>query len=136
MTAQVVIWDVRAQPGATTADNLAIAEALGCITMAGEPGGAGDGDLRGQLPECGADRCVFGGGRHGKSDRISAAGGLSVADKETVREWMVEGHEILRGRVAGSIPARGAATITPGTTSQTIPAGVPEGGADHPGMQG
>ena len=34
MTAQVVIWDVRAQPGATTADNLAIAEALGCITMA------------------------------------------------------------------------------------------------------
>ncbi|WP_418668019.1 collagen-like triple helix repeat-containing protein [Allofournierella sp.] len=34
MTADVVIWDVRAQPGATTADNLAIAEALGCITMA------------------------------------------------------------------------------------------------------
>ena len=34
MTAQVVIWDVRAQPGATTAENLAIAEALGCITMA------------------------------------------------------------------------------------------------------
>lgn len=33
MTAAVQIWDVRAQPGATVADNLAIAEALGCITV-------------------------------------------------------------------------------------------------------
>lgn len=55
---------------------------------------------------------------------ISAAGGLSAADKKTAGEWMVEGHEILRGRVAGSIPARGAATITPGTSDQTIPAGL------------
>lgn len=55
---------------------------------------------------------------------LKAAGGLSAADKETVKEWMVEGHEILRGRVAGSIPARGAATITPGTSDQTIPAGL------------
>ena len=55
---------------------------------------------------------------------LKAAGGLSAADKETVKEWMVEGHEILRGRVAGSIPARGAATITPGTSDQIIPAGL------------
>lgn len=33
MTADVQVWDVRGQPGATAADNLAIAEALGCITM-------------------------------------------------------------------------------------------------------
>lgn len=33
ITAQVVVWDVRAQPGATVVDNLAIAEALGCITV-------------------------------------------------------------------------------------------------------
>lgn len=54
---------------------------------------------------------------------LKAAGGLSAADKETARQWMVEGHEILRGRVAGSIPARGAATITPGTSDQVLAAG-------------
>ena len=32
MTAEVVVWDVRGQPGAGVADNLAIAQALGCIT--------------------------------------------------------------------------------------------------------
>ena len=32
MTAEVVVWDVRGRPGAGVAENLAIAEALGCIT--------------------------------------------------------------------------------------------------------
>lgn len=55
---------------------------------------------------------------------IKPAEGLSAADRATAREWMVEEHELLHGRVQGTIPTRGAATITPGTTDQTIPAGL------------
>ena len=54
---------------------------------------------------------------------INAAGGLSAADKETVRQWMVEGHDILRGKVAGSISRKAAATYTPGTSDQVLEAG-------------
>lgn len=35
---------------------------------------------------------------------IRPTSGLSTADKETARQWMVEGHEILHGKVAGTIP--------------------------------
>lgn len=36
---------------------------------------------------------------------VGTSGGLSAADKETARQWMVEGHDILRGKVMGTIPA-------------------------------
>lgn len=34
---------------------------------------------------------------------IRPAGGLPASDKETVRQWMVEGHSILNGKVVGTI---------------------------------
>ena len=58
------------------------------------------------------------------SGLIRPLGGLSAADKETAKQWMVEGHSLMNGKIQGGIPARGAATITPGTAAQTIPAGV------------
>ena len=54
---------------------------------------------------------------------IKPAGGLSTADKETARQWMVQGHSLMNGKIQGGIPARAAATITPGTAAQTIAAG-------------
>ena len=35
---------------------------------------------------------------------FSGGGGLSSADQKTVKDWMVEGHSVLNGRVSGSIP--------------------------------
>lgn len=37
-----------------------------------------------------------------------AAGGLNAADKATAEEWMVEGHSILNGKVAGTIIDHGS----------------------------
>ena len=60
---------------------------------------------------------------------ILPAGGLSAADKAAAQQWMVEGHSLMNGKIQGSIPARGAATITPGTAAQTIAAGQHLSGA-------
>ena len=35
---------------------------------------------------------------------VNAPGGLCGRDKQEVRNWMVEGHSVLNGRVSGSIP--------------------------------
>lgn len=35
---------------------------------------------------------------------VNAPGGLCGRDKQEVRDWMVEGHSVLNGRVSGSIP--------------------------------
>lgn len=60
---------------------------------------------------------------------IRPAGGLTRQDEATARQWMVAGHSLKNGRVQGTVPARAAGSITPGTASQTIPAGVYLAGA-------
>lgn len=59
----------------------------------------------------------------GSTLNFKGGGGLSAADKETVRQWMVAGHSVQNGKVAGTIPSKAAATYTPKTTAQTIAAG-------------
>ena len=60
--------------------------------------------------------------------RIKPAGGLSAADKETARQWMVEGHSLLRGKVQGTVPVvsptEGDAVAAAGAAVETSVDGV------------
>ncbi len=56
------------------------------------------------------------------------SGGLTAADKQTVRDWMVTGHSVQGGSVKGTVPVLGAKRWTPTTIDQQIPAGGYTGG--------
>lgn len=59
---------------------------------------------------------------------LSAASGLNKADQQTVQDWMVKGHSIMNGKVAGTVPDRAdsGVNLEPGET-WTIPRGYYDG---------
>ena len=59
---------------------------------------------------------------------LSAASGLNKADQQTVKDWMIEGHSIMNGKVVGTAPDRtdSGVNLDPGET-WTIPRGYYDG---------
>lgn len=68
---------------------------------------------------------------------ITSSGGLNKVDKQTVQDWMVEGHSIMNGKIEGTVldKSNWSATINAGE-SITIPVGYHNGdGSVSAGIQ-
>ena len=62
---------------------------------------------------------------------LSAASGLNKADQQTVKDWMVEGHSIMNGKVVGTVPNNGATNLSvPIGSSVAIPVGYYDGNGE------